>query len=216
MTTMHDKPDYNNVLVVLGATGNQGRAVLRHFATHSSQIAFKLRGVTRNAQSKAAQDLQNVGIEMVEADIDDLSSLQKAFFGATHIFATTDSNQNIFHAMQHPEVLQGGQTPREFAKEKELAQGKNIATAAAKTYGLQRLVWSSLPSPKRWSDGLYTKVTMFDTKEEILDILKAKPELADKISALLVGFYATNALNVPKLYGPQRVRGDTAIVSLQH
>lgn len=46
---------------------------------------------------------------------------------------------------------------------------------------------------------------MFDTKEDILEIIKAKPELRHKTSALLIGFYATNALNVPELYGPQKV-----------
>ena len=46
---------------------------------------------------------------------------------------------------------------------------------------------------------------MFDTKEDIAEILKSTPELHGKLSILLIGFYATNALNVPDLYGPQRV-----------
>lgn len=139
---MHEKrEDVVQTLVVLGATGNQGRAVLEHFAKHS--FGFSLRGITRNSQSKVAQELQRMGVDMVEADLEDLDSLCEAFSGATHIFATTDSNQNIFHAIQHPEVLEEGQTPRQFAREKELQQGKNIAEAASTTNSLQRV------SPKR-------------------------------------------------------------------
>ncbi|RMZ23744.1 hypothetical protein D0859_12211 [Hortaea werneckii] len=123
---------------------------------------------------------------MLEANLDSLASLSKAFSDATYIFATTDSNQNIFHAIQHPEVLHPGQT-----------------APAVTTPKLRRMVWSSLPSPRKWSGGLYTKVTMFDTKDDILEIIKAKPELQAKTSTLLVGFYATNALNVPELYGPR-------------
>lgn len=197
--------DTQHLLVVLGATGNQGKAVLEYFAQRSTQRKFNLRGITRNPQSKGAQDLEKMGIEMIQANLSDLTSLQKAFSGATHIFATTDSNQNIFHAIQHPEVLKPGQTPREYAREKELGQGRNIAEAASMIPTLQRIVWSSLPSPNKLSNGLYTKVTMFDTKEEILNIIELKSELRDKISTLLVGFYATNALKVPELYGPQRV-----------
>ncbi|KAM0712012.1 hypothetical protein Q7P37_011106 [Cladosporium fusiforme] len=201
---MHEQPPVDNMLVVLGATGNQGGAVLRNFATQPYGVKYKLRGVTRNLRSTAAQSLQAMGIDMVEADLDDLASVQAAFSGATHIFATTDSNQNIFHAIQHPEVLEDDQTPRSYAREKELIQGKYIAEAASMTAGLKRIVWSSLPSPKKWSDGLYTKVTMFDTKEEIDDLMRSKPQLKHKISTLLIGFYATNARNVPQLYGPRR------------
>ena len=144
---------------------------------------------------------------MFQADLNDESSLEKALLGATHIFATTDSNQLIFKAIEQPEMLNknGNETPREYAARIELAQGKNIAEAAAKTETLERIVWSSLPSPKKWSRGKYTKVSMFDTKEEISDVLSSKPELGDKLSVLLIGFYATNALAVKELYGPSKV-----------
>lgn len=203
---MSDRNDNGDLLlVVLGATGQQGGAILRHFAAQGSDRKYKLRGITRNPQSQAAQDLQALGVEMVTGDLDSLPSLQAAFSGATHIFATTDSNKNIFHAIRHPEVLSADQTPRSFARDKELIHGQNIADAAASTETLHRLVWSSLPSPKKWSGGAFTKVTMFDTKDEIREIMLATPGLREKLSTLLIGFYATNALNVPLLYGPKKV-----------
>lgn len=195
----------DQLLVVLGATGNQGNAVLKHFARPQGQPRMNLRGISRKRNSEAATELQTLGIEMVQADLDDTSSLKVAFEGATHIFATTDSNRLIFDAVKNPELLIENDTPRSYAREIELKQGRNIAEAAASIGGLQRIVWSSLASPKKWSNGRYTKVSMFDTKEDIADILASTSELREKLSVLLVGFYATNALKVPQLYGPLRV-----------
>lgn len=203
---MNQDKKIDNTLVVLGATGNQGNAVLRYFAEHHYAQNFNLRGVTRNTESEKSNELKRIGVEMVKADLDDIPSLKHAFSGATHIFATTDSNQLIFDAIRRPELLTDGQNPRSYARDIELAQGENIATAAASTTTLQRIVWSSLPSPKIWSNAKYSKVTMFDTKEDIAILLSKREELQDKLSVVLIGFYATNALAVPHLYGPQKVR----------
>ncbi|KAI9667895.1 MAG: hypothetical protein M1821_000715 [Bathelium mastoideum] len=194
----------SRLLVVLGATGTQGGAVLRYFARQSSQLGFRLRGVTRNAGSKAAKDLQALGVDMVEADLEEPASLQRAFLGATHIFANTDSNQIIFNAIKNPQILGPGEDARTYAQKREMKMGENIANAAAATESLQRIVWSSLASPKKWTKGRYTKVTMFDAKEDIADLLKAKTELQDKLSILLVGFYAENAVRVPDVFAPKK------------
>lgn len=200
--TMSQSTASKPLLVVLGATGNQGKAVLKHFLSSGK---FSLRAITRNTHSPAAEDLEQQGIETFQADLNDQSSLERAFLGAIYIFATTDSNQLIFQAIEKPDLLDNGETPRDYAKRIELAQGRNIADAAAKTETLQRIVWSSLPGPKKWSHGKYSKVSMFDTKEEISEILGSKVELKDKLSVLLIGFYATNALKVKDLYGPSKV-----------
>jgi len=93
----------NKILLVFGATGAQGGAVLRWFARRSD--GWTLRGLTRNTASQASQDLQALGVQMVQADNDDPTSLRDALSGATHVFANTDSNQHIFDAMQHLEKL---------------------------------------------------------------------------------------------------------------
>lgn len=77
------------LLVVLGATGNQGGSVIKHFL-NQSPATYRLRGLTRNASAASAQALTAEGVEMVAADVDDLSSLQRAFEGADAIFAVTD------------------------------------------------------------------------------------------------------------------------------
>lgn len=200
-----DDPTKTNLLVVLGATGNQGSAVLKHFAKKSSTHSYKLRGVSRNPNSEASQELAGLGVEIIQGDLTDLPSLKKAFVGATHIFANTDSNALIFDAITHAEILSAGQTALSYAHDKELSYGKHIADAAASTPTLQRLVWSGIPSPKKCSGGKYTKVSMWDVKEEISEVLYAKAELKGKVSTILVGIYATMLVKLPMLSAPQKV-----------
>jgi hypothetical protein len=195
----------DSLLVVLGATGNQGGAVLRHFAGLRGRNAMKLRGVTRDTLSDAARELAALGVEMWKADLNDVESLKNSFEGATYIFATTDSNHLIRHAIDNADILTEGETPGSYAERIEVSQGDNIAKAAGSTRSLRRIVWSGLPSPKKWSSGRCTKVTMFDAKENIADVLAAEPGLKGKLSIVLVGFYATNAIAVPDLYAPSKV-----------
>ena len=77
------------LLVVLGATGNQGGSVVTEYLALSPQT-HRIRGITRNAASKASQALASKGVEMVTADLDDVPSLRRAFDGASVIFGVTD------------------------------------------------------------------------------------------------------------------------------
>ncbi|KAK4501834.1 hypothetical protein PRZ48_007643 [Zasmidium cellare] len=201
---MTDQAAKTNLLVVLGATGNQGSAVLKHFANDPSSHSYKLRGISRNINSDASKELAQLGIEVLQGELNDLASLKEAFSGATHIFANTDSNALIFNAISQPDILTEGQTALSYAHDMELAYGKNIADAAASTLTLQRLVWSGIPSPKKCSGGKYTKVSMWDVKEEISEVLYSKPELKGKVSTILVGIYATMPIKLPMLYAPQK------------
>lgn len=204
---MANENDNTNLLVVLGATGTQGGAVLRYFAQYQdSSIPFRLRGVTRNTDSAASKSLSELGIEMVAADLDDIDSLRHAFVRATHIFANTDSNTMMFDAMQHPEKMSPGQSPTEFATIIEKRYGMNIIEAAASTGTLKRIIWSGLASPKKWSNGRYTKVAMFDVKEEITEMFRARDELHGKLSVVMVGFYANDALKLPDVFAPRKTQ----------
>jgi uncharacterized protein YbjT (DUF2867 family) len=64
------------LVVVVGATGGQGGSVIKRLLADGF---YRLRGITRNPQSKTAQDLASKGVEMVEADINDLDSVKSAF-----------------------------------------------------------------------------------------------------------------------------------------
>ncbi|KAJ8609444.1 hypothetical protein MRB53_039115 [Persea americana] len=191
------------LLVVLGATGHQGGAVIDYYLNHPSQLNFKLRGVTRNVGSEASRELQSKGVDMAEADLGDKQALQKAFEGATHIFSNSDSNQMIFSAIKKPELLRDGQTAAQYGAEQEYQLGLNIIEAAAATETLQRIIWSTLPSPKKRSKGKYSKVAMFDVKDDIASLFKSDARLKHKTNFLINGFYLDNAVRVPNLYAPK-------------
>ena len=139
---------------------------------------------------------------MVAADLDDASSLQSAFKGATAIFAVTDFWQPFMAIAMDParqaKELKPGQTVNEWAYNHELNQAKAVIDAAAKVQGLQRFVWSSLPSVKKLSGGKYTWVYHFDSKADAAEYLEQQhPDLWEKTSLVLVGFYTTNHILFP-------------------
>ncbi len=75
------------LICVIGVTGNQGGSVAQRFLQDSN---YRVRGITRNPDSPAAQKLATQGIEIVKADLDDVDSLIAAFEGANAIFSVTN------------------------------------------------------------------------------------------------------------------------------
>ncbi len=97
------------IIAVCGATGRQGGSVVEFLLNDGS---FKVRGLTRNAESPKAKgtkryaktlalnspthlytpvpELTAKGVEVVQADFDDLESVKKAFSGAYGVFGVTD------------------------------------------------------------------------------------------------------------------------------
>lgn len=75
--TLLEWPDQSHkILAVTGATGTQGGGVIN---VMKRTPGWKIRALTRNADSDAAKKLAAEGIEVVQADWDDESSLSKAF-----------------------------------------------------------------------------------------------------------------------------------------
>lgn len=64
------------LVVVVGATGGQGGSVISRLLADGS---YRLRGITRNPQSKSSQALTTKGVEMVTADLNDPESVIAAF-----------------------------------------------------------------------------------------------------------------------------------------
>ena len=116
-------------IVVIGATGAQGgglaRAILR-----DPDHEFAVRAVTRKPESDKAKALVAAGAEVVAADLDDVSTLTKAFARAHGAFCITN----------YWEVL---------SPEREMAQAKNMATAA-KNAGVKHVIWSTLEDTRQW------------------------------------------------------------------
>ena len=168
------------IIAVMGATGAQGGGLVRAILDDPSG-GFAVRAVTRNAGSDKARELSKLGAEVVEADVDDVESLKKAFAGAYGAYCVT------FY-WEH------------FSPEKELAQIRAMATAA-KEAGLKHVVWSTLEDTRKWvplsDDRMPTlmekyKVPHFDAKGEGNAIFT---ELGVPTTFLLTSFYWDNFIH---------------------
>ena len=109
---------HHQVIVVTGATGRQGGAVARHLLADG----WRVRGVTRSPDSRAARDLAALGVEVVRADMADPDAMRRAFAGAHGVFSV--------------------QNPMISGADGEVAQGKNVVDAAASA-GVSHLVYGS-------------------------------------------------------------------------
>src|SRR5687767_4722746 len=76
------------IIAVVGATGAQGGGLVRSILDDEAG-EFGARAITRDASSERARALAERGAEVVEADIDDVSSLERAFAGAHGVFCVT-------------------------------------------------------------------------------------------------------------------------------
>ncbi|KAI0145171.1 NmrA-like family-domain-containing protein [Xylariaceae sp. FL1272] len=166
------------LLTVFGATGQQGGAIIDYvLATPSLSSTFFLRGITRDASKKSAIALKDRGVEVIEADLNDTSTLTRAVDGSQVVFAVTNFWDD----------------PKEG---KEIAQGKAIADAAVAA-GVHQIIWSSLPNASEITKGEVTGMKHFDGKAEVEAYIRT---LDIKSAFVLLGWYMQNHLSlvVPK------------------
>ena len=134
---------------------------------------------------------------MVQADLTDLASLPPAFAGASAIFLNTDFWVSFYPAKAALEVEGKDITPAsQIAFDFETMCGKNAAVAAAGVPTLERIVVSGLGSVA--TDGKYTRSLHPESKDWIVRYIeREQPELAKKMSIILLGAYNTNRLLAP-------------------
>ena len=70
------------VIAVVGATGSQGGGLVRAIL-EDKDGPFAVRALTRDASSDKALALAEMGAEVVEVDVSDRVSLERAFDGAS-------------------------------------------------------------------------------------------------------------------------------------
>jgi len=126
---------------ITGITGNQGGAVARHLINEN----VKIFGLTRNTGSKTAKEITELGVNVLEGDLNDLSSYKGHLVNIDVVF--------FVQAME-----QGA--------ENEIKQGK-IFIAEAKKQGIEHLVYSSVLGAD-----LKTGVPHFDSKNELEEYIK--------------------------------------------
>jgi uncharacterized protein YbjT (DUF2867 family) len=88
-------------IAVMGATGNQGGAVVKAF--HSLDNSnFKIRAITRNPESEKAKAIESMVDEIVRADGEDEDSLVAAFEGCHGVFVVSNfwEDMDVRHEMK--------------------------------------------------------------------------------------------------------------------
>jgi len=142
------------LITVFGATGAQGGGLVRAILADKTS-EFAVRAVTRNANSEKAKALEELGAEVVVADIDDSDSIAKALKGSYGAYFVT-------FFWEH------------FSAEKEKQEVINFINEAKKA-NLKHVIWSTLEDTRNWvpldDDRMPTlhgkyKVPHFDGKGE--------------------------------------------------
>ncbi|KAK4164000.1 hypothetical protein QBC43DRAFT_318536 [Cladorrhinum sp. PSN259] len=197
------------LVVVVGATGNQGGSVARRFLKDPQ---FKVRGLTRNVESDASKALAALGVEMVTAELDDVESLKAAFAGANVIFSVTQYWEPFFRPDCRAKAKELGITCRKFAYDVELRQGKNIADAAATvvdTLDANGFLVSTLSNARKCSGGRFQDLYHFDSKADVFPdyVDPTYPALAAKMSCIQTGFFTTSHRILPDSYFAKQADG---------
>ncbi|MEW6185784.1 MAG: NmrA/HSCARG family protein [Thermodesulfobacteriota bacterium] len=111
-------------IVVCGATGTQGGAVLQNALKHPQ---WEVVALSRNPEGEQAGMIKRQGATVKKGDLDDRQSLAEAYRGADYVFGVTQPWSPDYKKC-HPE--------------QEVRQGKNIVEACL-TNGVKHLVMSS-------------------------------------------------------------------------
>lgn len=106
------------IVLVAGATGHQGGAVARHLLADG----WRVRALSRHADSPAALALAGLGAELVVGDLLDRASLDSSVRGAYGVYSV----QNLVEGADAEET-----------------EGRNLADAA-KAAGVEHFVYSSV------------------------------------------------------------------------
>lgn len=178
--------------------------------TFLSIPGWKIRGISRNPSSPAAQALISKGVDIIQADLDDEKSLYPAFEGANVIFSNTDFFAHFWGAL-----ASNNGSSLQFAYDREVEQGLNIARVAASPSvisTLDRFVYSSLSDARKWSHGKFSHVWHNNAKIEVIQTIETQfPELAKRMSMVQVGHYVTNWKQFPPLTPQKQPDGSFVI-----
>jgi len=158
-----------NTILVIGATGNQGVAVVQALLkTDFALRAFVRTHAPKQPQNPKIHKLKEQGIEIMEGDLDDFDSLTHAMNGCYGVFSVINFQD-------------GGVA-------KEEARGKRVADAAKKT-GIEHFVYSSVGGADRSSG-----VPHFESKWHVEQHIR---KLALASSIIRPTTFMTNLMEMP-------------------
>ena len=140
---MTQQTNAEQIILVIGATGNQGGAVARHLLQRGK---FLVRALVRDENKPASLALQQAGAELVKGDLGDRASLDRAFAGVYGVFSVQDFKDGL---------------------DTEIRQGKAVADVG-KGVDIQHFVYSSVGSAQR-----NTGIPHFDSKFQVEEYIRA-------------------------------------------
>ncbi|KAL6306888.1 NAD(P)-binding protein [Sparassis latifolia] len=186
------------VILVIGATGAQGLAVIDKLLEPSADgesSPYTIRALTRDPQSRRSQELAHKGVELVRGSFYDFPTVKAALEGAYGAWVNTD-----------------GFTVGEA---KEIFAGMRIFELAKQSKTMRHYVWSSLDhSLKKGNYDQQYRCEHFDGKGLVAEWLKSQPsEVSDTSmswSVVTSGPYM-DMLYQP-MFGPLNRRADGTFV----
>ncbi|KAH9831588.1 NAD(P)-binding protein [Rhodofomes roseus] len=185
------------LILVIGATGGQGMAVIDKLlapGADGSPSPYAIRALTRNPDSRRAKELAARGIELKKGSTHDLASVAAALQGAYGAFVNTDSFT--------------------IGQEAETWAGIRIFELA-KQAGVKHYVWSNLEyiggmtdyDPKYQADH-------YNGKGRVHEFMKSQPSVVSDTdmswSVITSGPYMDMLHNM--VFGPMKKRDDGTIV----
>src|SRR5215469_6302939 len=169
MATKRKVVTMKNTILVIGATGNQGEAVVQALLkTDFALRVFVRKQAPEPSQNPKIHKLKEQGIEIMEGDLDDFDSLTHAMNGCYGVFSAINFQD-------------GG-----VAKEEE--RGKRVADVAKKT-GIEHFVNSSVGGADRGSG-----VPHFESKWHVEEHIRT---LALASSIIRPTTFMTNLMEMP-------------------
>ncbi|KAJ2723582.1 hypothetical protein GGI07_002537 [Coemansia sp. Benny D115] len=175
----------SKVIAIVGSTGLQGGSVLKALY---GKDGYTIRALTRDPDSAPAKNLKTKypDVELVKANVDKIDSLRNAFKGADLVFGMTTFV-----------LTRNGTTAKMEDHEAEFRHGMNIVDAAI-AEGVSSLIFSSLDSMDKISNGKYPNVSHLENKNKVEQYILSK---AGTIRGYFVyaGFYMENYVNFSRI-----------------
>lgn len=190
------------LICIVGVTGNQGGSVAQKFLQDPN---YRVRGITRDPTSAAAQTLAAQGVEVVAGDLDDVRTLVPAFAGASLIFSVTNYWEPFFRPDCRAKARGLGVDCRRYAYDVEVRQGRNIVDAAIETVDTldgNGFIASTLSHAGLCSEGRFAELYHFDAKADVFPgyVDEKYPGLARKMSYVQTGYFTSSYKLLPAAY----------------
>ena len=147
----------SKLLVVFGATGNQGGSVV-DYVLKDPELSkeYSVRAVTRDPSSASSKALQEKGAEVVKGDLEDEASIKTALKDVYAIFLAISTFYDDKIEVREPNI------------------GKLVADLAVAA-GAQLLVYSSLAHAREISNDKLKHMAHFDGKAKVEQYIRTLP-----------------------------------------